>query len=76
MKKIYLIGDSIRHGADGSPGYGICVKEKLDVPVNDLYTVSDALGCERHSDWVHYNQEGSELLADAVIGAIEKYAGL
>lgn len=42
MKKIFLIGDSIRFGASGnpgrpgspavtdSPGYGICVKEKLE----------------------------------------------
>ena len=29
MKKIFLIGDSIRFGAKGSPGYGIYVKEKL-----------------------------------------------
>lgn len=29
MKKIYLIGDSIRAGATGSPGYGIYVAEKL-----------------------------------------------
>ncbi len=31
MKRIFLIGDSIRFGAgENSPGYGICVKEKLD----------------------------------------------
>ena len=30
MKKIYLIGDSIRFGATGSPGYGVYVKEKLE----------------------------------------------
>ena len=29
MKKIFLIGDSIRFGAPGSPGYGVYVKEKL-----------------------------------------------
>ena len=29
MKKIFLIGDSIRFGASGSPGYGVFVKEKL-----------------------------------------------
>ena len=28
-KKIFLLGDSIRFGATGSPGYGIFVKEKL-----------------------------------------------
>ena len=30
MKKIFLIGDSIRFGAPGSPGYGVYVKEKLE----------------------------------------------
>ena len=29
MDKIYLIGDSIRFGATGSPGYGVYVKQKL-----------------------------------------------
>lgn len=31
MKKIFLIGDSIRFGAgENSPGYGVCMKEKLN----------------------------------------------
>ena len=30
MEKIFLIGDSIRFGVTGSPGYGIYVKEKLE----------------------------------------------
>ncbi|MBR3960963.1 MAG: SGNH/GDSL hydrolase family protein [Clostridia bacterium] len=30
MKNIYLIGDSIRFGANGSDGYGMHVKEKLE----------------------------------------------
>ena len=30
MKNIYLIDDSIRFGAPGSPGYGVYVKEKLE----------------------------------------------
>ena len=34
MKNIYLIGDSIRFGAAGSPGYGIYVKEKLEGKAN------------------------------------------
>lgn len=29
MKKVFLIGDSIRFGASGSPGYGVYVKENL-----------------------------------------------
>ena len=34
MKNIYLIGDSIRFGASGSPGYGVYVKEKLEGRAN------------------------------------------
>ncbi len=34
MKNIYLIGDSIRFGAPGSPGYGVFVKEKLEGKAN------------------------------------------
>lgn len=34
MKNIYLIGDSIRFGAPGSPGYGVYVKEKLEGKAN------------------------------------------
>ena len=34
MKNIYLIGDSIRFGALGSPGYGVYVKEKLEGRAN------------------------------------------
>ena len=34
MKNIFLIGDSIRFGAQGSDGYGIYVKEKLKGKVN------------------------------------------
>lgn len=30
MEKIFLIGDSIRFGATGSPGYGVYVKKKLE----------------------------------------------
>ena len=34
MKNIYLIGDSIRFGAPGSPGYGTFVKEQLQGKAN------------------------------------------
>ena len=45
--------------------------EKLGVQVNDLYSVAEQLGESFRSDWVHYNEEGSKLLADAVIKALE-----
>ena len=45
--------------------------EKLCVKVNDLYSVSETIDENFRSDWVHYNEEGSSLLADAVIKALE-----
>lgn len=45
--------------------------EKLGVQVNDLYSVAENLGESFRSDWVHYNEEGSKLLADAVVKALE-----
>ncbi len=43
---------------------------RLGVQVNDLYSIAKNLGEEYRSDWVHYNHKGSEILADAVIKAI------
>ena len=40
MKKIFLIGDSIRFGAKGSPGYGVYVKKKLEGKA-EVYLVAD-----------------------------------
>ena len=36
------------------------------VTINDLYTLSANLGSDYHSDWVHFNEEGSKILANAV----------
>ncbi len=44
--------------------------ESLGVEVNDLYSVIKPYGREVHSDWVHFNERGCELLADAVITKI------
>ena len=45
--------------------------KKLGVQVNDLYSVAAAFGESFRSDWVHYNKDGSKLLADAVVTAME-----
>ncbi len=45
--------------------------EKLGVQVNDLFSLAENLGESFRSDWVHYNEEGSKLLADAVVKALE-----
>ena len=59
MKNLFLIGDSIRFGAPpSSPGY---------VTINDLYSITCKFDDTMRSDWVHYNEEGSKILADAVI---------
>ena len=48
------------------------VMAQLNVPVNDLHSVTKNWGREMHADWVHYNEEGCKILADKVIEAIEK----
>ena len=45
------------------------VVEELGVPVNDLHAVASDFDDSLHSDWVHYGERGSELLADAVVKA-------
>lgn len=41
MKKVFLIGDSIRYGAPpNSPGYGVCVKQKLE-GIAEVYAPDD-----------------------------------
>lgn len=47
--------------------------DELRVEVNDLYEVSRPLGREYHADWVHYNDLGSDILADAVIKKLKPY---
>lgn len=44
--------------------------EKSGAIINDLYTVSQALGKDFHADWVHFNDEGSKILARAVCDKI------
>ena len=46
------------------------VMSELDVEIDDLYAVSKDFDESLHSDWVHYNEEGSKILADAVIRSI------
>lgn len=45
------------------------VMAELGVPVNDLYAVASEFDDSLHSDWVHFGEEASRLLADAVIRA-------
>ena len=40
---------------------------RLGVEVNDLNSIAKAFDNSLHSDWVHYGEEGSKLLAEAVV---------
>ena len=40
---------------------------ELGVEVNDLYSLSAGFDNSLHSDWVHFGEEGSKILADKVI---------
>ena len=71
MKKVFLIGDSIRFGATGSPGYGVYVKEKLEnvatvyapnencrfaqYTLRYLHEWADAIPNKEEIDLVHWN---------------------
>jgi lysophospholipase L1-like esterase len=43
------------------------VMNELGVEINDLYKITKNFDSSLRSDWVHYNDEGSEILADKVI---------
>ncbi len=45
------------------------VLSPLGVRINDLYSITKGFGDELRSDWVHFGDEGSKILADAVIEA-------
>ena len=45
------------------------VMEELGVEVNDLYSITAAFEQSMYADWVHFNDDGSKVLADAVIKA-------
>ena len=42
------------------------VLEARGVIINDLYKISAAFDNSLHADWVHFNEEGSKILAQAV----------
>lgn len=49
--------------------------EALGVEINDLYEITKDLGEEYHADWVHFNDKGSLILADAVVKKIREALG-
>ena len=53
MKKIYLIGDSIRVGATGSPGYGVYVAEKLAGEAEVYAPTANCAFCQHTFRYLH-----------------------
>ena len=47
------------------------VMAEKNVPVNDLYSITAAFDDSLHADWVHFNEEGSKILAHAVCEKIK-----
>ena len=43
------------------------VLASFGVVFNDLYSITKSFDDSLRSDWVHYNEKGSSLLADAVV---------
>ena len=53
--------------------YNAAAKElmnRLDVTVNDLYSITQTFDASYYSDWVHPNEKGARILADAIIKSI------
>ena len=46
--------------------------EKLGVPVNDLYSLTRGFTDNLHSDWVHFGDDGSKIIAEAVVKKINE----
>ena len=56
--------------------YNLAVVKKLEslgVEINDLGAITKDIAPSMHSDWVHYGEEGSKVLAAAVTEKIERY---
>jgi len=46
--------------------------EELGVEVNDLYALTKDFSDDMHSDWVHFNEAGSQRIAQQVLEFIER----
>ncbi len=67
--------DFFRYNSD-IEAYNKAAKDLMDslgVEVNDLYSLTKDFDNSLHSDWVHFNDEGSEIIANAVVEKITRY---
>jgi len=46
--------------------------ENLGVSVNDLYSLTSSFADNLHSDWVHFGDDGSKIIAEAVVKKINE----
>ena len=69
VKEEWARADFIRynHEIEGYNKKAIEVLSPLGVEINDLYSITKNFEDEKRSDWVHFSDAGSEILADAVI---------
>ena len=49
------------------------VMAELNVPIDDLFEAAKAIPDELYADATHYKPEGYQVLAEAVVRALEKY---
>lgn len=49
------------------------VMRELNVPVNDLFSAAQTIPEEAYADAVHFKPEGYQVLAEAVVRAVEPY---
>ena len=47
------------------------VMNELGVEINDLYSLSQTFDNSLHSDWVRFDEQGSRILAEAVVKALK-----
>ena len=49
------------------------VMAELNVPIDDLFAAAQTIDDELYADAVHFKSEGYDVLARAVVHALEKY---
>lgn len=46
--------------------------DRLNVKVNDLYSIANQFDDSYYADWTHFNEKGAKILAAAIAENIEK----
>lgn len=48
------------------------IMEENNIYIDDLYSTAKKINASYYADWTHFNSEGAEILAEAVVKSIEK----